>query len=163
MEDLVEHQAGKCDEVQPRQGRGQSPVNARQPTEAGRSDKVALYDPAAGYAPGYPSPASYAMLQRVMVGAPVAERATGYATASLVCSLLGLCVGFSAILGVIFGHIALSQINSSNNMQQGRGLAIAGLIIGYCIIGLIAIYIVIVIAAAASNAGAVSLLSALVR
>jgi len=34
-----------------------------------------------------------------------------------------------SILGVVFGHIALAQIQRTG--EQGRGLAVAGLIIGY--------------------------------
>lgn len=51
------------------------------------------------------------------------------AIASLVVSLT--CCG--GILGVIFGHIALGQIKRTG--ADGRGLAVAGLVIGY--IGLI--------------------------
>jgi hypothetical protein len=53
------------------------------------------------------------------------------AIASLVCSLSGLLCGVGALLGIIFGHIALSQIK--RNGQEGRGLAIAGTIIGYVV------------------------------
>ena len=44
-----------------------------------------------------------------------------------------------APLGVIFGHVALSQISKTG--EGGRGLAIAGLVIGYiaCAVGLIAV------------------------
>jgi hypothetical protein len=70
---------------------------------------------------------------------------SNWATASLICSLLGLCIGFSAILGVIFGHMALSEINKSNNMLQGRGMAIAGLIIGYAEIALGVIFAIFLV------------------
>jgi hypothetical protein len=51
------------------------------------------------------------------------------AIASLVCSVVGLFLcGVPAILGVIFGGIGLSQ--TKDNARSGRGLAIAGLIIG---------------------------------
>lgn len=66
----------------------------------------------------------------------------GFAIASLVCSIVGI-----GLLGVIFGHVSLSQINNSNGYQQGRGLALAGLIIGYIEIGLVVLYIVFVIIA----------------
>ena len=51
---------------------------------------------------------------------------------SLVLSLLGLfCCGLvSGVPGVICGHLALSKIEKKPELQ-GRGLAIAGLIIGY--------------------------------
>ncbi|WP_264067887.1 peptidylprolyl isomerase [Mycolicibacterium komossense] len=47
------------------------------------------------------------------------------AIASIVCAFV------LAPLGVIFGHISLSQIKKSG--EDGRGLAIAGLIVGYLI------------------------------
>ena len=51
-------------------------------------------------------------------------RTNGMAIASLVLSLV--CCN---ILGIIFGHIALSQISRTG--EAGRGLAVAGLVIGY--------------------------------
>lgn len=58
-------------------------------------------------------------------GTPVpTSRTNGMAIASLVLSLV--CCN---ILGIIFGHIALSQINRTG--EAGRGLAVAGLVIGY--------------------------------
>ena len=39
---------------------------------------------------------------------------------------------FFGIPAVICGHIALSQMKSPDNQQGGRGLAIAGLVCGYC-------------------------------
>jgi Domain of unknown function (DUF4190) len=68
-------------------------------------------------------------VQPVVMGAvtPVVvtqNKTNGFAIASLVLSLL--C---GAPLGVIFGHIALSQIERTH--EEGRGLAIAGLVIGY--------------------------------
>ena len=54
----------------------------------------------------------------------------GLAVASLVAGFLWLgWVG--SILAVIFGHIALGQINRSGGREQGSGLAIAGLVLGY--------------------------------
>lgn len=55
-----------------------------------------------------------------------------FAIASLVLSLVGILVGLAAILGVIFGHIALVQIK--RNGQSGRGMALAGVIIGWTMI-----------------------------
>ena len=47
------------------------------------------------------------------------------AIASLVCAFL------FAPLGIVFGHLSLSQIRRSG--EDGRGLAIAGLVIGYVV------------------------------
>ena len=49
----------------------------------------------------------------------------GWAIASLVCAFV------FAPLGIVFGHISLSQIKRSG--EEGRGLAVAGLVIGYLI------------------------------
>jgi len=60
-----------------------------------------------------------------MYMAPQTET-SGWGIASLICSLLG-----ASILGVIFGHIGLSEIKKANGRVTGQGLAMAGLIIGY--------------------------------
>jgi hypothetical protein len=63
----------------------------------------------------------------------------GLAIASFVLSLVTLC-GVGSILGVIFGHVSLGQIKRQH--QRGRGLAIAGLVLGYLGIAGIAVLIV---------------------
>jgi len=73
------------------------------------------------------------------------RRTNGMAIASLCCSLGTLLVGISFILGIIFGHIALSQIRRDPS-QQGRGLALAGVIVGYVFLG---IFVLVIIAVAA--------------
>lgn len=65
----------------------------------------------------------------------------GMAIASLVVSLTVPFLG--PILAVVFGHIALSQI--SRKGDGGRGMAIAGLVIGYIGIAVIVLYFVVVI------------------
>jgi predicted acyltransferase len=65
------------------------------------------------------------------------------AIASLCCSIAGLILfGIPAVLGVIFGFVARSQINNSRGSQRGMGLAIAGIVVGLVVIvGYIAIII----------------------
>lgn len=63
-----------------------------------------------------------------------APRTNGFAIASFVCSL------FINILGIIFGHVALSQIKRTN--EGGQGLAIAGLIIGYISLGIVILVVI---------------------
>jgi len=45
-----------------------------------------------------------------------------------------------APLGIVFGHIALTQIRRTD--EDGKGLAIAGLVIGYVLTGLFLLVIV---------------------
>ncbi len=67
-------------------------------------------------------------------GRPVFVRAApgtnGLAIASLVVGLLWMW-WIGSVLAVVFGHVALRQIARSETGQGGRGLAIAGLVLGY--------------------------------
>jgi hypothetical protein len=60
---------------------------------------------------------------------PVATT-NGLAVASLVAGFFWLG-WIGSILAVIFGHIALGQIKASGGREQGQGLAISGLVLGY--------------------------------
>jgi hypothetical protein len=77
------------------------------------------------------------------------QRTNGLAIASMVLGIVWI-YWIGSILAVIFGHIALSQINASRGWQSGRGMAIAGLVLGY--VGLGFLLLVIVIAVAANSA-----------
>ncbi|QOW02056.1 DUF4190 domain-containing protein (plasmid) [Rhodococcus pyridinivorans] len=60
-----------------------------------------------------------------------------------ILAILALVFGLlGGVLGVVFGHIALSQINRTG--ENGRGLAIAGLVLGY--ISVVAWIIVVIVA-----------------
>ncbi len=54
------------------------------------------------------------------------QQTSGKAIASLVLSLLGI-----SIMGVIFGHIAASEIKRSAGRIGGSGLATAGIVLGW--------------------------------
>ena len=56
---------------------------------------------------------------------PAPPTTNGMAIASLICALV------FAPLGIVFGHISLSQIKRTG--EEGRGLAIAGLVISYLV------------------------------
>ena len=56
-----------------------------------------------------------------------------------IISLVTSIIGFT-LVGIITGHIGLSQIKKTG--EQGRGLAIAGLIIGYLSIFLVLLWLV---------------------
>src|SRR5688572_9658907 len=77
----------------------------------------------------------------VVVAAPTEPLAIWSLVLSLV-GLLGFCCGgpVLGIAGVICGHLGLSKINA-NPQLQGRGLAMAGLIIGYLAVVSWALYL----------------------
>ncbi|WTW96924.1 DUF4190 domain-containing protein [Streptomycetaceae bacterium NBC_01309] len=77
------------------------------------------------YPPNYPPPYGY------MVQGPGTN---GLAIASLVLGIVWV-YWVTSLLAVIFGHIALVQINQTG--QSGRGMAIAGLVLGYVWIALL--------------------------
>ena len=93
--------------------------------------------------PGYGTPTTpygygYAM--------PQSQRTNTMAIASLVCSLLSFACGITWILGIIFGHVSLGQIKRTG--ESGRGLAIAGLVVGYlCLAAFVAFLALIVFVA----------------
>lgn len=68
-------------------------------------------------------------------GYPPARPTNSLAVVSLVCAFL------FAPLGIVFGHMSLSQIKKSG--EDGRGLAIAGLVISYLV--LVATIVVVVV------------------
>lgn len=87
-------------------------------------------------APPYiPYPASYSYQQVVV---PVIAPTSGWATASLVFAILGMITacctfGVFSAAAVMCGHVALGETRSGQ--RSGRGMAVAGLIMGYLVIG----------------------------
>jgi type IV pilus assembly protein PilA len=74
------------------------------------------------------------------------QKTSGMAIASLIFGVLFLFFPLS-IPAIVFGHIALSQIKKSAGTLGGRGLAIAGLVLGY--LGIAMIPLILIIAAIA--------------
>ena len=97
--------------------------------------------------PGPPPPYGYAY-----AAAPVIQKSNGMAIASFVCSLVGVLFCLTAPLGIVFGHVAMSQIKRSNGTQGGRGMAVAGLIVGYLAL---AAWIGLTVAVSSSNNGTI--------
>lgn len=65
---------------------------------------------------------------------PPQPTTNGLAIASLICSIGGLVTCISAPVGIVLGHIARKQIRQTG--EQGEGLAVAGLWVGYILTGL---------------------------
>jgi peptidyl-prolyl cis-trans isomerase B (cyclophilin B) len=72
-------------------------------------------------------------------------KTNGLAVAAIICGFL------FGPLGFIFGLISLSQINRSNGMQTGKGLAITGIVLGAISIAWI-VFAIIAAVGDASNA-----------
>lgn len=71
-------------------------------------------------APGYPPP----------TWSPRPTTTNGMAIASLVLGIVWV-YWIGSVLAIIFGHLGLGQIKRSGGTQGGRGMAIAGLVLGY--------------------------------
>jgi hypothetical protein len=56
-------------------------------------------------------------------------RNSGLAVASLVLGIVGVFINPLSILAIIFGAIAMSQTGRNPNLK-GRGMAVAGLVLG---------------------------------
>ena len=61
-----------------------------------------------------------------------ARRTNPWAIASLVLSFCWFVWFFGSIAAIVSGHVALRQIRKSKGTQSGTGLAVTGLVLGYC-------------------------------
>ncbi|MDX1890865.1 peptidylprolyl isomerase [Mycolicibacterium sp. 050158] len=89
-----------------------------------------------------PSPPPYGVYPPPGPGYPPPVRTNGLAIASLICAFLFFP------LGIVFGHVSLSQIRKRH--EDGRGLAIAGLVLSYvaALLTVVAVLLLVVFAAA---------------
>ncbi len=86
----------------------------------------------------------------VVTGRPVTSsseaRTEPLAIASLILAIVSIficgCGFFLSIPAVICGHIALNRINAAEGRLAGRGLALAGLIIGYLMLAITAVGVI---------------------
>ncbi|MBG0563012.1 DUF4190 domain-containing protein [Actinoplanes aureus] len=106
------------------------PVSGFPQSPAGYPHSPAGYPPQAGY----PAPPMY---QPVIVGR-LGPPTSGWAVASMVLGIVGLLLVFCAwgipsLLAVIFGHIGLAE--TKRGEKSGQGMAVAGLVLGYILIG----------------------------
>lgn len=76
-------------------------------------------------------------------GAPA--ETSGKAIVSLVTGLIGIFP--ICVVAIIYGHLALSDIKKSAGRLSGRGMAIAGLVLGY--MGVVMIPVILIVAAIA--------------
>ena len=107
---------------------------------------------------------TYADLDQVVTDLPVRPTATvtrvtrtnGFAIASLACGLAQFMFGpLATIPAIVFGHIARSQIKRTG--EQGAGLALAGLILGWATVILAIVVIIIGLAVFAGTHGTMNM------
>lgn len=97
-------------------------------------------------APAYPASPAYP-------AAPAGQGQYGYTPAppTNTMAILSLIFAFVFnVLGIVFGHIALNQIKTRG--EGGKGLALAGLIVGYASLGLTLLWLAFIFIIVASTA-----------
>ncbi|WP_062299523.1 DUF4190 domain-containing protein [Demequina maris] len=104
----------------------QQPMYAQQPPAYAQQPAPQAQPPDGGYAPA-------SSREKNWMG-----------TTSLILSLVGLFTWFTAIAGIVFGHLSLSAAKRGEADNRGTGLA--GLIIGYVItiLGIVAMIVLFV-------------------
>ena len=65
----------------------------------------------------------------------------------MVLGIVGfVACGVGAILALVFGYKARREIDASGGMQKGRGMAVAGIVLGWVWIVLLVVGVIIAIA-----------------
>lgn len=75
-------------------------------------------------------------------------KTNGMAIASLVLGIVWV-YGIGSILALVFGYLGKNQIDASQGRETGRGMAVAGIVLGWIGVGLLVI--VIIVAASSSS------------
>lgn len=91
------------------------------------------YDSPGYYSPGYPG------------GPADPQRTDGVSVGALVASLLGLCTFLGFLVGIVLGIIGLRRTRQGR--AKGRGLAIAGIVVGALGLVIYTIAIVVIVVA----------------
>ena len=99
--------------------------------------------PIAGMPGFWPAPAPELLADPPVdpAAATLPKTTNGLAVASLVLGIVWL-YWIGSILALIFGYLAKGQIADSQGRQSGRGMAIAGIVLGYVGIGFLALGII---------------------
>lgn len=108
------------------------------------------------YGQGQYGTPSYGAYGQQPYGMPVVAQTNGKAIGALVCGIAGLilCV-IAGIPAIILGNMAVAEIDASGGHQDGRGMAVAGRVLGWVGVGLmiiaLVVILIVVIAGAAST------------
>jgi len=88
-------------------------------------DPASAWPPPAPFAPPPPGAPTQEWPPSYGYQPPQPAKADGFAIAALVLGILG-----GSLLALIFGVVSLSRIKSSGGLKTGRGMAIAGIVLG---------------------------------
>jgi len=126
-----------------------SPTYAAPPAHPGAAPSAGYPAPSPGVAPyaqapGYPQAPGYGAYQ----GYPQPQPTNGLALTSMITGIVGwvLIPILASIVAIVTGHMAMSQLRQKP--AGGRGMAIAGLVLGYSAIALWGAIIIFIIAIA---------------
>jgi hypothetical protein len=100
------------------------------PMEWAQGQPVAYPSAPPQYGGGYPQQPVYV----------VQSTTNGMAIASMILGILWLW-WLGSILALIFGYMGKSQIDRSGGQQSGRGMAIAGIVLGWIGVGTFVLFI----------------------
>jgi len=117
-------------------------------------------------APPQPPPGYQQQYQQQYPGQPMPSLPTnGKATAALVLGICGLllCPLVLSVVALVLGYQARTEIDQSGGTQDGRGLAVAGIVLGWIGVVFAALVVLAVIAIAALDPSAFDETSSLVR
>ena len=95
--------------------------------------------PTPGGPPAQPPPSPGGYGYQGYPGYPMPRPTNGFAIASLVLGILWIW-WFGSILALIFGYVARKQIRERN--ESGNGLAIAGIVLGWVGVGVLALILI---------------------
>jgi len=125
---------------QPQQPASQPPYAAPQPTY--QPPAAPGYQPPAYPTQQYPGAAPYGVQPGYGAYAP-AQKTNGLAIAAMIVAILGFVWALpfiGSLAGAIMGHIALGQIKRTG--ERGRGMALAGVVVGWIGLGLIVLAVI---------------------
>lgn len=109
------------------------------------------HDPPQGWQPPppmQPPPPGY------NYGPPQAQRQStnGLAIASMVLGIVWI-YWIGSILALVFGYMARKQIDQSGGREGGRGMATAGIVLGWIGVGTLTLIVVIAVGSSIANSG----------
>ena len=78
---------------------------------------------------------------RTLSRANMPSRTNGLAIASMVLGIVWI-YWIGSVLALIFGYMAKNQIDQSEGRETGRGMAIAGIVLGWIGVGTLVLFLI---------------------